>query len=123
MPVRSSDSSVLKWPDAPTVRRAFEAWAAETATERRELVAAGYFGSYATGNWGVGSDLDVVLIVADSDEPFEVRAGRWDLTSLPVPVETLVYTVEEWQALQRRDDRFSRMLGTDTVWVIPPEVA
>ena len=65
MPVRSSDSSVLKWPDAPTVRRAFEAWAAETATERRELVAAGYavYGSstvfvYTAGNGVHGFTLD-----------------------------------------------------------------
>jgi predicted nucleotidyltransferase len=35
-----------------------------------EVVRVGYFGSYARGDWGVGSDLDLIIIVDRSDEPF-----------------------------------------------------
>ncbi|MDO8665500.1 MAG: nucleotidyltransferase domain-containing protein [Gemmatimonadales bacterium] len=61
-----------------------------------------YFGSYARGDWGVGSDLDVVMIVDDSPEPFERRAARWDATRLPVPADVLVYTRAEWERLSAR---------------------
>ncbi len=121
MPVRSSSSSVLRWPDRQAVHDAFARWASDAARTRPELRRAGYFGSYATDDWGVGSDLDVVLVVEEADEPFETRAARWDLTELPVPAEVLVYTVAEWKAVTSRDDRFNRMLQAETVWVLPTQ--
>lgn len=62
MPVRSSSSSLLRWPDREAVHTALEAWAREEAAEEPRLRRMGYFGSYARDEWGVGSDLDVVLI-------------------------------------------------------------
>ncbi len=79
-------------------------------------MAVGLFGSYARGDAGVGSDLDVVLVVSDSEVPWESRASSWDTTSLPVPVDLLVYTRREWSALDR-DTRFGRMLAEETRWV------
>ncbi len=117
MPVRSSSSSVLRWPDRETVHAAFEAWARSAAKDEPALRRAGYFGSYARDEWGVGSDLDVVLVVDDSDRPFTERGSRWDLTSLPVPAQPLVYTVREWRELTGRESRFARVLDEEVVWV------
>lgn len=50
-------------------------WAQKVAREHPEMVRIGYFGSYARGNWGVGSDLDFV--------PYG---------ELPVSADLLVYT-------------------------------
>ncbi|GAB4445789.1 MAG: hypothetical protein Kow0031_28320 [Anaerolineae bacterium] len=77
----------------------------------------GYFGSYARGDWGVGSDLDLVAIVAESSVPFERRALAWDLSQLPVPAELMVYTEAEWQAMQASGSRFARMLVEEAVWL------
>lgn len=117
MPVRSSSSSVLRWPDAGTVREAVTRWGRALAAEHEEILRIGYFGSYARGDAGVGSDLDVVMVVVDSDEPWERRASRWDTTSLPVPVDLIVYTRQEWVDLDR-DSRFGRMLTDETRWVV-----
>ena len=117
MPVRSLTSSVLTWPNAKTVDDAARRWAGVEA-ERHDLVLrVGYFGSYARGDWGPGSDLDVVVIVAASEDPFERRAVAWDTSSLPVAVQLLVYTREEWERMQQRGDRFARMLDEETVWL------
>ncbi|HEV8675412.1 MAG TPA: nucleotidyltransferase domain-containing protein [Methylomirabilota bacterium] len=78
----------------------------------------GYFGSYARGDWGVGSDLDVVMLVGESSEPFVRRAARWDTTSLPVPVDLLVYTTEEWEGLGREGRRLDRR--PELIWLEPP---
>lgn len=59
----------------------------------------GYFGSFARGNWGVGSDLDVLVIVDDANRPFFERPSQFDTSPLPVPVDLLVYTREEWERL------------------------
>lgn len=80
MPVRSLTSSVLIWPRRDEV---LQAWATKARAETPALLQVGYFGSYGRGDWGVGSDLDVVLILTDSDCPFERRAAQFDLTNLP----------------------------------------
>lgn len=80
----------------------------------------GYFGSYARGDWGVGSDLDLVIVVADSDRPFIARAAQWPIEELPVPVDLLVYTQEEWERLDPAS-RFGRLLREEVRWVFERE--
>lgn len=118
MPVRSLHSSVLKWPDRVQVDDAARAWAIDAARHHPELLRVGYFGSYARGDWGVGSDLDLVAVVQEAQEPFERRALSWDLSGLPIPAELLVYTVREWERMQAQGGRFARTLQREAVWIL-----
>jgi uncharacterized protein len=120
MPIRSLKSSVLKWPDAPTVERAVRAWAEALARKRNDVLHAGYIGSYARGDWGVGSDLDIIIVVQQADKPFAERAAAFDATSLPVPVDLLIYTRHEWDALMASNTRFARTLRQEAVWIVAP---
>lgn len=117
MPVRSLNSSVLVWPTRTEVDNAVREWADRVAAAKPELRRLGYFGSYARGDWGVGSDLDVIAIVTAASERRDRRAIDWDLTGLPVPTELLVYTIDEWRELETSRGRFASMLLTETVWV------
>ena len=65
MPVRSLSSRVLKWPKAEVVEPAVEAWAHQIAAEHPEVAHVGYFGSYARGDWGVGSDVAISVYVPE----------------------------------------------------------
>jgi len=85
MPVRSLSSSVLRWPDAAAVHDALRQWAERAGATRPELRRVGYFGSYARGDWGPGSDLDVIIVVSASGEPMVRRPLAWDLTACPCP--------------------------------------
>lgn len=116
MPLRSLNSPVLKWPDHKTVDRAVRSWSAEQVRSLPELKRLGYFGSYARGNWGVGSDLDLIAIVDEATESFERRALNWNLNDLPVPAEIIIYTAQEWADLQKQPTRFSRMLSAEIIW-------
>ena len=119
MPVKSLNSSVLKWPDRSTVDRAARSWAAREARRHPELLRLGYFGSYARGDAGVGSDLDLIAIVDQTAEPFERRSLEWDLNALPVPAEIIIYTDDEWKRLRKNGGRFARMLESQVVWIYP----
>jgi predicted nucleotidyltransferase len=99
------------------VHRALAVWVTDTIPEHPELLRLGYFGSYARGDWGVGSDLDLVAIVSHASGRFDRRSVTWDLSSLPVPAELLVYTETEWQDLQAIGGRFASTLAAETVWV------
>ncbi|MGB7085241.1 MAG: nucleotidyltransferase domain-containing protein, partial [Phormidesmis sp.] len=91
----------MKWPTRSEVHAAIDQWVKQLAdaAQPAEVIAIGYFGSYARDDAGVGSDLDIVIIIAESSLPFERRANLWDLCSIPVPVEAQVYTAREWNHL------------------------
>lgn len=92
---------VFKWPEAGTVDRATRSWAKRLARRRKDIIRIGYFGSYARGERGVGSDLDVIIL-QDADEPFHETGLEWDVTELPVAADVLVYTEAEWRAMAQR---------------------
>lgn len=125
MPVRSLDSPVLRWPDRAAVDRAVRSWAlgiARTLGDRVEIVAVGYFGSYARGDWGPGSDVDIVVVTGRSSrlEGTVQQPIDWGTSDLPVPADVLVYTTDDWKRLT---GRMGRTLGEETVWVLgsPPD--
>ena len=116
MPTRSLSSAVLKWPDRQSVDQAVRRWAENVVQQRQDVVRIGYFGSYARGDWGVGSDLDLIVVVESSDQPFQRRAATWDMIELPVPTDLLVYTQREWQSLNQQG-RFYQTAMRETIWV------
>lgn len=99
---------------------ALRAAAGQLAASTPELSRVGYFGSYARGDWGVGSDLDVIIELSSSDLPFERRAVAFDFTGLPVGAEVLVYTAEELREQLTARTRFGRELA-NAVWVYPAD--
>ena len=114
MPVRSLNSSVLKWPDKKTVDSEVRRWAMGVAKGSSNILRIGYFGSYARGDWGVGSDLDLLIII-DSDKS-EINQDHPDTTELPLPADVLIYTQKQWERLPH-DGRFYRTIMKEIVWV------
>lgn len=117
MPVRFLRSSVLKWPDKTTVHQSACAWAKRVAEENPTVARIGYIGSYARGDWGVGSDIDLILVVERTDRPFVERALAFDTASLSVPADVRVYTQDEFESLLASGTRFGKVLREETVWV------
>ncbi len=116
MPVRSLNSSVLRWPDATEVKEGLRAWTERVRQERPDILRIGYIGSYARGTSGVGSDADIILVVEESDQPFVRRSAEWDATSLPVPVDIMVYTRREWESLPAQT-KFHQTIEEEAVWL------
>ncbi len=96
--------------------QALELWVAKVVEHRPDVIRIGCFGSYARGDWGVGSDLDLIVIVENSSQPFEMRPGDFDAQQLPVPTDLLVYTREEWQSL-RSQSKFLQTMEREAVWI------
>jgi len=116
MPVRLLNSCVLKWPNRQVVDRAVRSWTVKQVKVKPEMIRLGYYGSYARGDWGVGSDLDLIAVVSETVEPFERRLLEWDLNGFPVPTEIIVYSLPEWEDLERKDTKFFRMLNREVIW-------
>ncbi|WP_170944101.1 nucleotidyltransferase domain-containing protein [Leptolyngbya sp. BC1307] len=111
----------MKWPNRHQVHTAISQWVRQlgtaSGTAASTVLSAGYFGSYARDDAGVGSDLDVVIIVTESNLPFNHRYNLWDFSTIPVPVEAQVYTVHEWEQLPTQQPRFYKTLVEETCWI------
>ena len=121
MPVTSSTSSIKRWPSAEVVLGAAHAWAREAAEQRPNLIALGYFGSYARGEAGFGSDLDLIAVVRTDNRPAMERGRDWRTETLPVPADLLVYTVREWERLEAEGGRFGQTLRAEAQWLVKRE--
>ncbi len=117
MPVRFLSSPVMKWPDRESVERAIRSWVEKEVPKHSELDRVGYYGSYSRGDWGVGSDLDLIAIVDETTLPVERRTLSWDLLALPVQTEMVVYSKGEWLRMLDEGGRFARTIEREVVWV------
>ena len=117
MPVKSLNSSVIKWPDRQIIDHALRRWINDEAVKHHGLRKLGYFGSYARGDWGVGSDVDLIAIVAESSDPFDRRNLSWDLSEIPVAADLLIYTIKEWERLQKSGGLFAYTLKREIIWI------
>ena len=106
----------MSWPDRRSVDAAARRWAESAAPAHPGTLAIGYFGSYARGDAGVGSDLDLLVVVDEAALPFFERALNGHRRPA-VPAEALIYTVDEWRRLAEEGTRFARVLLDETVWV------
>lgn len=116
MPVRSLSSSVRKWPDPGSVLEGVSRWAASVAESQPGVLAVGVFGSYGRGDAGVGSDLDIIILVNADDRPLHQRLiGAPE--ELPLPADVLVFTRKEWLDMHERGGRFPETLRRETRWL------
>jgi len=65
------------------------------------------YGSAITGGWGVGSDLDVVIVVRETAVSFNRRSAEYSVEGISVPVDCIVYTEDEYASLRDEDRRIS----------------
>ena len=113
MPVRSLNSVVLKWPDRDAVLAAARRWALRLTREDRAVETVLCVGSYARGDWGVGSDVDLIVRIRESTESSLQRRLRYEPTDLPVPSDVWVYTRAEWNELAVRAPHLASRLARE----------
>jgi hypothetical protein len=109
---------VLRWPASAEVLERAAAWARVQAEANPDLEGVGVFGSYGRGDAGVGSDLDLVLILRHCDLPVWERLRRWDTGGLPLATDLLVYSRAEWDSLPQWNPTFAAVLARDVRWLV-----
>jgi len=117
MPVRSLSSAILRWPDRKRVIASARKWARKVRKKHPEILRIGIVGSCARGDWGVGSDLDIVIEVSESNEPFGHRLLNLDTSEIPVPTGVLVYTKGEMEKMRGEGHRFVLEAERNGIWI------
>ncbi len=123
MPVRLLNSAVFKWPDREVVLSAARAWAVSLAARDPLVSAILCIGSCARGDYGVGSDLDVIVLIDDAKMSLVERRRRYEPTEVPVPADVTVYTSSEWSTLRAERPILVRRMMTEGITLferLPP---
>jgi len=96
MPRNESSSTVaITYFDRAGVRKAAEALARELAARHPEVEEVILFGSVAWGTPVPRSDVDLMLVLSESDGPFPHRIARYVPTDFPVGLDVFPYTRAE----------------------------
>jgi len=121
MPASLSGSVRITSVDRAVVVAALRDWSDEIRGRKPEILAVGYFGSYATNRYVPGSDLDVIVILAHSlHSRFFDRTPELYPESFPVGVDVFAYTVEEIRRMKDDSSGWIRHVLNEAVWVCPP---
>jgi predicted nucleotidyltransferase len=108
---------IFKAIERDQVLRELGAWAAEQRSVHPQVRKLGLFGSYATGRYAPGSDIDLLVIVAESDEPrWFMRGSAFETTELSVGADLFVYTEAEAARLTESSAWFRHILQ-EVVWL------
>ncbi len=77
------------------------------------------FGSYARGDYGVRSDLDLLIILRESDLPMRERTELFVADAGTYPTDMLVYTEREVQARLEAGDAFLSRALKESLQLFP----
>lgn len=89
------NSVVIKSVDKVRVRQAMDDLAEKLFSRHGEIEEIVVFGSFETGDFVPGSDLDVFLALRESNKPVRDRLGDFLPQTFPVPLDLFPFTRAE----------------------------
>jgi predicted nucleotidyltransferase len=95
------NSVVIKSINRDQIRRSVLNYAAQLRKQHPEIERIIWFGSWVSGLPSPGSDVDICLLLSESNTPVHDRVSVYLPVGFPVGVDLCVYTMQEFQELKR----------------------
>lgn len=108
-------SAKVTYFDKEAVWQALRELAPRLAEEHPEVVKVAVFGSLARDEAVPGSDVDLLLVLTESDLPVPDRMIRYKPDGFPVGLEVFAYTEREMQERLSQGDPFLKHILTEAV--------
>ncbi len=94
--LRSLSNSVkITYFDRAAVERALDGWVSALTQQHPEVARVVLFGSVARHRALPGSDVDVMLVLSDSDRMFRERPALYEPDAFPTGIDIFAYTSDE----------------------------
>ena len=117
MPKKSSNSVKVVFADKANVLRQLKDYAKSIKRANPEVERVGYFGSYANGTYGPASDVDLLIILRQSDKRFLDRIPNFLPDNLSICCDVFPYTGEEIEKMKQDDNTWICHILGEVVWL------
>ena len=115
MQTKSSDSVKIKYLDKSAIMNAITHLVEDLSQKYPEIEEIHLFGSLARDEAVPGSDVDILVVLADSDLPFRDRIEKYMPSSFPVGIDILPYTRSEMALMLDQGNHFLKSAVEDSV--------
>jgi len=115
MQTKSFDSVKIKYLDKPAIMKAIKRLVKDLSQESPKIAEIRLFGSLARDEAVPGSDVDILIILTDSDLPFTDRIMKYMPSSFPVGIDVLPYTQSEIEAMLDQGNHFLKSAMEDSI--------
>lgn len=117
MPGKSSNSVKVFFADKNRVLREVKDYAAKLRRASPEVLKIGLFGSYATGTFSPGSDVDLLIILRKSSKRFLDRIPDYFPENLSVGCDLFPYTAKEIETMKEEKNFWIRHVLHEAIWL------
>ncbi|MFC1712206.1 nucleotidyltransferase domain-containing protein [Candidatus Poribacteria bacterium] len=105
----------IKYLDKPTIMKAIRHLVEDLSQEYPKIEEIRLFGSLARDEAVPGSDVDILIVLTDSDLPFKDRAEKYMPPSFPVGIDVLPYTKPEIETMLDQGNHFLKSAMKDSI--------
>jgi predicted nucleotidyltransferase len=113
----SFGSVQVTWLDRPAVLEATRKAVRALARRRPEVQRVILFGSMARGDAVPGSDVDLLMVLSECNQPFLDRIPRYKPSGIPIGVDVFPYTEEELQRMLAEGNFFIKQALSEGITV------
>jgi len=96
----------IRYLDRKAVAEALDGYVNALAADHPELESVTLFGSFARGDSVPASDVDLLLVLAECELPFQDRIAAFLPSRFPVGMDVFPYTTEEIAMMLREGNKF-----------------
>ena len=117
MPKKSSNFVKVVFADKANVLRQLKVYAKSLKRTHSEVERVGYFGSYANGTYGPASDVDLLIILRQSDKRFLDRIPDFLPHKFSICCDVFPYTSEEIEKMKQDGNPWICRILKEMVWL------
>ena len=115
MQKKSSPFVKIEYLDKPAIMKAIGHLVKELSQNCPEIERISLFGSFARDEAVPGSDVDILIVLTDSNVPFKDRMTKYMPSSFPVGVEVFPYTRSEIETMLSQGNFFLKSAERDSI--------
>ena len=115
MQTKSSDFVKIRYLDKAAIMSALTHWVDELSREYPKIEEIRLFGSLARDEAVPGSDVDILIVLAESDLPFNDRIEKYMPSSFPVGIDVFPYTELEIETMLEQGNYFLKSAMKDSI--------
>jgi predicted nucleotidyltransferase len=117
MPGKSSDSVKVFFADKNEVFSQLKGYVSRLRSQRDDVEQIGLFGSYATDTYGPASDVDLLIVLHQSNKRFLDRMPEFIPNDLSAGCDVFVYTRDEIEQMKQQNNPWIMHVLSEVIWL------